>query len=123
MITDGWRGYSGLAEHGFRHEVRPGSKGGNSLAHVRAVTSQLKRWLQGACHGASSPESLDFYLEEYCFRFNRRKPGDRAKLFRRLIGQALDMPPLTYRDIRPREPAAPPAPVREEDVNTDCPQI
>jgi len=54
------------------------------------------------------PEHLDLYLEEFTFRFNRRKSRSRGKLFYRLCQQAVAVEPMTYRSIieqkSPRKP-------------------
>ena len=39
---------------------------------VHRVASLLKRWLDGTHQGAVSREQLDYYLDEFTFRFNRR---------------------------------------------------
>ena len=36
------------------------------------VPPLLKRWLDGTHQGAVQPEQLDYYLDEFTFRFNRR---------------------------------------------------
>ena len=63
------------------------------------VASLLKRWLLGTHQGAVSAEHLDFYLDEYTFRFNRRTSGSRGLLFLRLIQQAVDLSPVPAKDI------------------------
>ena len=47
----------------------------------------------------SSIEHLDYYLDEFTFRFNRRKSRSRGKLFFRLVQQAVAAEPTTYRSI------------------------
>lgn len=42
----------------------------------------------------------DYYLDEFTFRFNRRKSLPRGILFYRLIQQSAVAPPATYADIR-----------------------
>ena len=124
VITDGWRGYSKLAEIGYPHEVRPMNKDKTALPHVHTVISLLKRWLLGTCQGAVSPDYLDYYLDEYAFRFNRRKSRNRGKLFYRLVEQALQTPPVTYDDIaksKKREQQA--TPINTEDINEDSPLL
>src|SRR5215469_18726185 len=74
--TDGWRGYSG-ATSGFVHEVTKLKKdmepASELLPRVHRVISLLKRWLMGTHQGAVSHKHLDYYLDEFTFRFNRRR--------------------------------------------------
>jgi hypothetical protein len=69
------------------------------LPRVHWVVSLLKRWLLGTHQGAVSIEHLDYYLDEFTFRFNRRKSRSRGKLFFRLVQQAVAAEPTTYRSI------------------------
>ncbi len=63
------------------------------------MVSLLKRWLLGTHQGAVSMEHLDGYLDEFAFRFNRRKSRSRGKLFYRLVQQAVAVEPTTYQTI------------------------
>jgi len=65
----------------------------------RALVSLLKRWLLGTHQGAVSEEHLDAYLDEFTFRFNRRKSRSRGKLFYPLLQQALAVQPTNYESI------------------------
>ena len=46
-----------------------------------------------------SHEHLDYYLDEFVFRFNRRSSRSRGKLFYRLVQQAVAVDPTPYRSI------------------------
>ena len=98
--TDGWEGYSGLDKQGYSHKVTVlrGRKESASelLPRVHRVVSLLKRWLMGTHQGAVSHEHLDYYLDEFTFRFNRRNSRYRGKLFYRLLQQAVAVEPMTY---------------------------
>jgi len=98
--TDGWEGYRGLASCGYEHQVTviKGSKrtGSELLPRVHIVASLLKRWLLGTHQGAVSPKHLDYYLDEFTFRFNRRKSASRGKLLYRLLQQAMAIGPTPY---------------------------
>jgi ISXO2-like transposase domain len=63
------------------------------------VASLLKRWLLGTHQGAISQGHLDYYLDEFTFRFNRRKSRSRGKLFLRLAEQAVAVGPAPYKSI------------------------
>jgi hypothetical protein len=69
------------------------------LPRVHRVISLLKRWLLGTHQGAVGEQHLQDYLDEFAFRFNRRKSRSRGKLFYRLAQQAVAMEPTTYRAI------------------------
>jgi transposase-like protein len=99
--TDGWSGYSGLGRRGYTHQVlRPaGDVGESLLPRVHRVAGLLKRWLLGTYQGAVRASHLDYYLDEYTFRFNRRTSRWRGKLFYRLAQQAVAVDPVPGRDI------------------------
>lgn len=99
--TDGWSGYSGLANEGYEHTVvrSQGEIGENLLPGCHRIASLLKRWLMGTHQGAVSHEHLDYYLDEYTFRFNRRTSRHRGKLFFRLLENAMVTPVKTYDQI------------------------
>jgi len=103
VITDGWEGYNGVEAHGYAHEVRVASGSGGSkntlLPLVHRVVSLLKRWILGTHQGAVSPEHIDYYLDEFTFRFNRRTSQHRGKLFYRLLQNAMAVDPTTYGQI------------------------
>ena len=74
--------------------------GENLLPLTNRVASLLKRWLQGTHQGAIRASHLDYYLDEYTFRFNRRTSRSRGKLFYRLVQQAVTVAPVKGQDIR-----------------------
>lgn len=67
-------------------EIDGTSKNFNNITMPGAhrVASLLKRWLLGAYQGAIQEKQLAYYLDEYTFRFNRRKSKSRGLLFYRL---------------------------------------
>ncbi len=97
--TDGWRGYRQVGSLGYLHEVTI-LKGRHQAAsqlmpRVHLVISLLNRWLMGTHQGAVSHKHLDYYLDEFTFRFNRRKSMNRGKLFFLLAQQAVAIQPVT----------------------------
>jgi transposase-like protein len=70
VLTDGWRGFSGLTELGYEHQVvsKQPDLGDNLLPLVNRVASLLQRWLLGTHQGAARHSHLDYYLDEYTFR-------------------------------------------------------
>jgi transposase-like protein len=101
--TDGWLGYSPLQGKGYRHRITflKGQKESASklLPRVHLAASLLKRWLLGTHQGAVSREHLDYYLDEFTFRFNRRNSRSRGKLFLRLAEQAVAVGPAPYKSM------------------------
>ena len=104
--TDGWMSYGRLASGGYEHIVvrQSADVGENLLPFVNRVAALLKRWLQGTHQGAVRASHLDYYLDEYTFRFNRRTSRSRGKLFFRLVQQAVSVAPVKGRDIRGGRP-------------------
>jgi len=103
ILTDGWNGYNGVSNAGYKHKTvnltkrnRPASA---LMPRVHRVASLLKRWLIGTHQGAVSCDHLDYYLDEFTFRFNRRTSQSRGKLFYRLLQQAGQTGPVEYRRI------------------------
>lgn len=102
--TDGWKPYQGLDQLGYQHEVsklqgQKKSAATELLPRVHRVASLLKRWLLGTHQGAIAPEHLDYYLDEFTFRFNRRASASRGKLFYRLAQQAVQVAPVPYHTL------------------------
>ena len=101
--TDGWKGYNKLKRLGYVHEIaRVGVEeepGENLLPYCHRVAALLKRWLLGTHQGAVSHEHLDYYLDEFTFRFNRRTSKYRGKLFYRLLQNAVCIEPVTFQQI------------------------
>jgi len=102
LVTDAWSGYSGIEGEGYVHEIHNQSRamlGDELLPHVHTVVSLLKRWLLGTHQGAVKKKHLQAYLEEYAFRFNRRKSAKRGLLFYRLLDNAMQTAPTTYDEL------------------------
>jgi transposase-like protein len=94
ICTDGLHAYLGL--DGYLHHRQIQSDQGpdeHLLPRVHRVVALLKRWLLGTHQGAVEHDHLDYYLDEFTFRFNRRKSASRGKLFYRLAQQAVLVAP------------------------------
>ena len=101
--TDGWTGYNGLKEKGYDHIVvkhQEEEPGHDPTPLVHRVASLLKRWLMGTHHGRVEETHLKYYLDEYTFRFNRRRARSRGKLFYELIRQALLVSPMPLKMLK-----------------------
>ena len=101
--SDGWLGYAGLDKAGYKHRVTVISDGFDPahvvMPRVHLVASFLKRWLMGTHQGGVQHQHLDYYLDEYTFRFNRRNSKARGLLFHRLAQQAVMVGPKPYREL------------------------
>ena len=86
--TDEWSGYPSITKHGYLHIAVKGHAsvpGEDPTPLVHRISSLLKRWLLGTHHGRVEETHLLSYLNEFVFRFNRRKSHSRGKLFYRLV--------------------------------------
>ena len=140
VVTDGFASYPPAIGKDYLHRpfcvTRSGVKAHVPLPGVHRVASLVKRWLLGIHQGAVEQDHLQGYLDEFAFRFNRRRSEFRGLLFRRLLEQAVQVDPVTYRSLvvnpspkrtKPRLPAkrraappslaimSPPRPWRERD--------
>jgi transposase-like protein len=114
LITDGWQGYRGLEQFGYEHDRRSqraararGEDPGELLPAVHRVASLAKRWLLGTHQGAVDEAHLPGYLNEFVFRFNRRRSRSRGMVFYRVLELAVAHDPVRYQDLivenRPRK--------------------
>ena len=92
--TDGWSGYPGAP--GVSHDPHVV---GPMAAHVvlpwvHRVFSNLKTWALGVYHGLRR-KNIQTYLDEFVFRFNRRRTRHAA--FRTLLSISVITKPVTYK--------------------------
>lgn len=106
VITDAWQGYRGLENKAYIHESRSqraafarGEDPGELLPGVHRIASLAKRWLLGTHQGAVDSAHLPSYLNEFVFRFNRRRSRSRGMLFYRILELAVAHGPVRYQDI------------------------
>ncbi len=99
--TDGWDGYLGLNKDKYTRNIvrKEAYVGDDLLPLVNRIAALLKSWLGGAHQGAVRSSHLDYYLDEFTFRFNRRSSRSRGKLFYRLVQQAVIAAPVTGEKI------------------------
>lgn len=99
--TDAWKGYNGLVGLGYEHRVmrETAEVGANLLPLANRVASLLQRWLLGTHQGAVRASHLDYYLDEFTFRFNRRTSRSRGLLFYRLLQQSVILEPVRTRSL------------------------
>ncbi len=96
VITDGWSGYGGLSEHDHEPRVVGETPAHLVLKWTHRVFSNLKRWALGTFHGLRRAH-LPRYLDEFVFRWNRRRHT--AAAFDTLLAIGTRVPPASYRDI------------------------
>jgi transposase-like protein len=112
VITDAWQGYRGIERLGYAHDRRSqraararGDDPGELLPGVHRVASLAKRWLLGTHQGPAGEAHLQSYLNEFTFRFNRRRSSSRGMVFYRVLELAVDHGPVRYRDLVADPPA------------------
>ncbi len=101
--TDDWNGYNGVRAAGYTHRVTPihgdQERALKYFPHVHLVASLFKRWLGATHQGRVQKQHLQAYLDEYAFRFNRRRSMHVGKIFHRLIEQMAVHKARPYADI------------------------
>jgi hypothetical protein len=99
--TDGWQGYNGLSEIGYKHNSLmlggDPDKAEKHLPMIHLVFSNLKTWINGTHHGRIEPHHLQSYLNEFVFRFNRRFYPMNS--FNSVLGIAARTVPPTYAQL------------------------
>ena len=103
MITDGLASYRPACGEEYEHRPEPigpsGQQAHELLPGVHRVASLAQRWLLGTHQGGVKPGHMQAYLDEFTFRFNRRRSRARGMFFYRLLEQALQATPRTYRSL------------------------
>ena len=120
--TDGARMFRVLGQEGYTHHYVSGysspEPGHVTLPGPHRVASLLKRWNAGTHHYRVEREHLQYYLDEFAFRFNRRSSQARGMLFYRLLQQSVNTDPHPLADLiggtaahlRTEEPSIQPLP-------------
>ena len=98
IITDGLRAYNFIPKHGYTRVIEHESEDIDEcrLSRCHLVASLMKRWILGTLQGSVSHEHLQDYLNEFTFRFNRRKSQSRGKLFYRLTQYSVETEAFPY---------------------------
>lgn len=101
VVSDGLQAYRELDGYVHDRQIQKHqpADAAHGLPRVQRVISLLKRWLLGPHQGAIAHEYLQNYLEEFTFRFNRRKSASRGKLFFRLAQQAVQGSPVPFASL------------------------
>jgi len=100
VATDGLPAYGKLASLGYDHQplvVGNAQSASELLPWVHIIISNFKRWILDVFHGVSA-KHLQSYLDEFCYRLNRRK--QRTDLFRRVLNRCARFTnPVTYAQL------------------------
>ena len=102
IITDGWSAYNPVRANGYDHEkvIQKNAEDKSSvLPGVHRIASLVKRLIVSTFQGRFEKKHLQRYLDEYVFRFNRRKSTYVGKKFMRIVQQAVVTEPVSYRQI------------------------
>lgn len=106
LITDAWQGYAGIEALDYlrdRRSQRAARLAGNDpyalLPAVHRVSSLAKRWLLGTHQGSVDEPHLQNYLDEFVFRFNRRRSRSRGLVFYRVLELAVAHKPVRYKEL------------------------
>jgi len=94
LKTDGWSGYSASGNVAHDPHIIGPMAAHIVLPWVHRVFSNLKTWALGVYHGLRR-QHLQSYLDEFVFRFNRRRT--RHASFRSLLGIATTAGTAPYR--------------------------
>jgi transposase-like protein len=97
--TDGLHAYSVLDQLGHDHQAQPvpPERAHIDLPWVHIAISNAKRFLLGTYHGVSH-KYLQAYLDEFCYRFNRR--AWEPTLTTRLLNACLVAKPVTFAELK-----------------------
>jgi transposase-like protein len=102
VITDGWPSYGPATRDLYVHEPLRGASrvdASKLLPGVHRVAALAKRWLLGTHQGSIDDAHLASYLNEFVFRFNRRRSRSRGLVFYRVLELAAAHDPVRYRDL------------------------
>ncbi len=97
--TDGLSAYEALDPKHYRHRPRvqgDRERASQVLPHIHRVFSNLKTWLKGTHHGVD-PKHLQAYLNEFTFRYNRRRTPMAA--FQTILGIGSHIKAPTYKEL------------------------
>lgn len=94
--TDDLAIYNSLTDLGVKHEQYPIVSGEKPLPWVHTIISNAKTFCLGTYHRFGR-KHLQAYLDEFCYRFNRRFWED--QLFDRLLSACINCEHITYAEL------------------------
>jgi transposase-like protein len=93
--TDEWRSYTPLKDSFNIEQIK--SQKGKSFPELHVQIMNLKNWLRGIHHKCKDFH-LQAYLDEYCFRFNRRQRKE--SIFNILVERMIKEMPFPYKKFK-----------------------
>ena len=103
VVTDGHAGYNGESlgkrPHDAVVQTKTERRENDAVQSCHWTISLLKRWLLGTHAGAVRDKHLQAYLDEFAFRYNRRKTKGVGRIAARVIEQLVGHAPLPTRRI------------------------
>lgn len=104
IVSDRFKSYPAIVKKGYLHDPQKkpyfweevDGDDERLLPRVHRAISLLKRWYYGTYQGRVAKQSLQTYLDEFVFRFNRRTSGNRGLLFHRMVEAAANSGPKPY---------------------------
>jgi transposase-like protein len=96
--SDALRSYNALSQEGFKYEAKKFNpiENPDHLKWIHIVISNVKAFIGGTYHGLDE-KHLQTYLNEFCYRFNRRK--FKGELFNRLLSCCATTPTITCSEL------------------------
>ena len=96
--SDAYKSYKALAKKDYQHNPQEFNHVDNPdhLKWPHIVISNVKTFIGGTYHGLDS-KHLQSYLNEFCYRFNRRK--FQSQLFNRLLSCCSTVHTITYSEL------------------------
>ncbi|WP_339678632.1 transposase [Cyclobacterium marinum] len=92
--TDYRSGYNGMETHFPKMTREKSEKKGENFKQMHRVIMMFKAWLRGTQH---SVMTLQPYINEYTYRFNRHKMSQ--GIFENLIRSMMAKPPYLYKEF------------------------
>jgi transposase-like protein len=98
ISSDGYKSYNKLCGEGYSHEGKDfdPENDPDHLKWLHIVVSNAKAFILGTYHGLDSLH-IQSYLDEFCFRFNRRFFG--TQLFNRIVNACAFSCPISYSEL------------------------
>ncbi len=106
ITTDAWSGYTDVTKMKYSHKIINQTKEidkQNLLPNVHRIAALVKRWLLGTHQSYVNKGLLEFYLDEFTFRYNRRKSKSRGLLFHTIVYQAMHNEPLLNKKLMKKQ--------------------
>ncbi len=99
ISSDAYRSYNQLVKEGYKLEAKVFNPKENSehLKWLHTIVSNAKAFVNGTFHGLDE-KHLQQYLNEFCFRFNRRRFS--GELFNRIVNACIKSPKFTYTELK-----------------------